>query len=475
MHAYDEDLSRPQAKYFLYYPSVLTVAALLLWIYPTNLVTGISTGIATVIACLMMWEYLFLNQVVRLSNVCAMGLTVGYGAGTFNSWVTLSLGRFPLAESVSQTVPEMANGVAAALIGCAFLMLVGELFEKPILKMTQRLTMTRGVKYVIFINSAIIVAAAAAGKFHQGGIKTAGIYHAGVLAVFLSFLVSPTAILATIAFLVEREKSQKYLFGGMTVFLWLLELTQGRRDLVYPALVTIGLARFFGYRWSQLSWSRIILTGLAISFLFFGVLTYQLMRLAGDAASSRSLGRESQQVGHWVQEGRAWKIATASSIKNVKTRTLVIVFLSDILYREQTAAPALGKDLLLQVELATPSLLLRNKPHMAEEGLASRTFHVFYPDESNSLFTAGALDFGLWGVLLYPILTILIFSYFLRLLMTYFSFEIYVFAIALFVLTAIAAEGQLNVYFGVMRDMLTFAVFLYLVSKLPIFRWQSED
>lgn len=472
-HPTAEDLSRPRAKYFLYYPGVLAASALLLWIFPTDLITGISSGIATVIACLMMWEYLFTNPVIRLSNLSATGLVIGYGAGTFNSWLTLTRGHDPLATAIGQTVPELANGVAAVLMGCAVLLFLGELFETPVVTIAQQLTITSGVKRLIVVSSAIIAIALADGRFHQGGAKTAGAHHAGVSAVFLAFLLAPTVVLATVAFLVEEVKTQKYLLGGLVLFLWVFQVTQSRRELVYPALVLVGLARFSGYRWEKITLSRVILVGAGIMFLFVGVLTYQLLRLAGYAASSESLSAETHQAQEWVKQGRAWRMATSSSIQNVKSRTLIVVFLSDMLYREKTAAPAFGKDLLLQTELAIPSLIDKDKPTISEEDLASRTFGVFYPDESNSVFTAAALDFGMWGIVIYPIAIILLMSAFLRLALGYFSFEVFYFGLALFLDVAIQAELQIDEYFGTVRNLLIFAVFLYFVSRMPMFQRKS--
>lgn len=221
--------------------------------------TGIASGVGALVGCLMMWAFLFTDRVLRLSRVCAMGLVIGYGAGTLNSWLTLTQGPFPLALAAGETVPEMANGVAAALMGCAVLLALGELFETPVLRVDEEIPITRRVKYVIYVTFSIVLVAVAAGKFHQGGVKTASVHHAGFLAVFLSFLVVPTIVLATIAALVETEKRSKYLFSGISVFLWILQVTQGRRELVYPALITIGLARYFGYKWERLSWKRVLL------------------------------------------------------------------------------------------------------------------------------------------------------------------------------------------------------------------------
>jgi hypothetical protein len=330
---------------------------------------------------------------------------------------------------------------------------------------------------LVLVNSLILVVAAAAGKFAQGGVKLAGAGKAGVVATFLAFIVGPTAILATIVFLIERVKSEKYLFGGITLFCWVLLVTQGRRELVYPALVTITLARYAGFRWNQLSFGRILLIGIGLGFLFVGVLTYQLLRLAGGAvgSSTHSISAEANKAQQWVDQGRAWEIAVKSSTQNVQRRTLEVTFLSSLLYMTKTERPAYGKDLVLQIETVIPSLLYKDKPTMVEEDLASETFGVHYPDQPNSVFTAGALDFGIFGVMLYGVGTIMLLSLFFRLGVTYFSYEVSFFGLASFVITSIAAEQQLNGYFGSMRNWLIFAMFIYGVSKLPQFNMGSID
>lgn len=470
-----QELSRPRARYFLYYPLVLAAVALMLWLSPTDSMTAVTSGIATAISVLMMWEFLFTSQVIRFSNVCAMGLVIGYGAGTLNSWLTLPRAGLPLAAAIGQTVPELANGVAAAMMGCAILLSLGEMLEKPVWTTAQKLRMTHGIKRLVLVNFIILAVAFAAGMFHQGGIKASSASKAGFVSIFLSFLLRPTVILETVIFLVESVKAEKYLFGGIALLSWLLLVTQGRSGLVYSALLTIALARYSGFRWGRISVGRLLLFGAAFALLFVGVLTYQLLRLAGGRVSSHSLSAETSQAQEWVEQGRAWEIATASSTKNVEGRTLVVTFLSGLLYLTETEKPAYGKDLLLQIGIAIPSIIYKNKPTIAEEDLASKTFGVFYTDQPNSIFTAGAVDFGMWGVMIYPIVFVLLFSLAFRLEAAYFSYEVSVYGLLVFLLTAISAEEQLADYFGPIRNLLIFAIFIYLVSKVPRIKLRPMD
>lgn len=471
------ELSRPQAKYFLYYPLILAFSAIMLWVIPTDWMTAIVSGIGAVIGSLMMWEYLFTNQVIRLTRIAAMALAIGYGAGTFNSWVTATRGSYPLAMIIGQTVPELANGVAAAMMSCAIMLLIGEFVEKPVLTTAQPMVITPGIRRVLQINTAIIVLAFLAGQFHQGGLKVSGGGHAGILSVFLQFLLDPTAILIAIAFLVEESRTKKRIYGVTLAFMAVVLLTQGRMNIVYPVLVTVGLARYAGYRWGNFSWKRVLLIATAIGFMFFGIVIYQVFRIAGtvNTQNTRALGVETQQVQRWASQGRAWQIASESTTRNLRRRTLVVNFLSDLLYRTKTTAPAHGRDFLLQTELAIPQALDHNKPTIVEEGLASTTFHVFYPDEPNSLLTLGAVDFGIWGVLFEPIVIMLLYSLFLRTSIALFSYEVAFYGLALFVLSSMVTEHMMVAYLISARDVLTFAAFLYVISKLPAFGLASNS
>ena len=145
-----------------------------------------------------------------------------------------------------------------------------------------------------------------------------------------------------------------------------------------------------------------------------------------------------------------------------------------VIQREDRFSGA-GQRALLQVEISIPSALFRNKPDMSEQDLATRRFGVLYLDESNSIFTAGALDFGLWGILVYPIVLFLLLSIVLRLIKGQFSFEVYVFALVVFVGLCMSPENGLSGYFGTTRNVLIFAAFIYAISKLSVLQWNSES
>lgn len=469
-----DDLSRPLAKYLLYYPLILAAAAVFLWVEPSDKVTAVCSAVGTVVGLVVLWDILFTANVIRLTRVCSTGLILGYGTGTLYSWLTDPRGGYPLAMAVGLTVPVLARGVAAALMGSAVLLASGELLERPVATRAKTLIIDREIKRLIPVGLGTIAAAFATGRFVRGGVTLSSPGHAGILNEFLLFLLYPTLILTTVAFLVERSPRQKLLLGLGTALILVLGLTQGRGPLIYSALTVILLARFCGYHWENFNFKKILLLCSALLFLVLGVLAYQLLRVAGGVTGHTTLVQEAETVIHWEKQGRAWKMATTSTANNLHTRGLISAFLSSLLYQTTISSPAHGRDLSIQLQEAVPSLLYPNKPTIQEEGIASQAFHQFYPDQPNSLFTAGAVDFGVWGVMVYPALVILGLSFVMNMTKVYMSHALYLFGLALMVVRVFGPEQTVTGYVVVVKNFLAFALFLYLISKVPSVRLNRD-
>ncbi len=463
-------LCRPQAKYFLYYPLILAGAALLLWIDLSDSMMAVASGVAAVVGTLMLLETLFREEAVRLTRICTIGLVMGYGAGTLNSWLTVPRGNYPLAAAVGFRVDVLANGLAAALMASAVLLAAGELLEKPVYVHSRQLVIDAGIRRLIVVGAGIIAVAFVTGRFQRGGVVIASAGHAGVLGEFLGFLFYPVVILATVATLVEKVPRQRLQLGIITGVLWVFAMTQSRGGMIYSVLTIIILSRYSGFEWAKITLRRIVITAICAALLVIAVLSYQLLRVAGGGMSNPTLKKEARVVSYWASQGEAWKTATTSSKKNIETRTLIVTFLASLLHLTEHHATAHGKDIWLQLQTAIPSAFDPHKSTMQEEGLASRVFGVFYTDQPNSLLTAGAVDFGIWGVMTYPILIMLTISFVFRWTMGYCSYGVFVFGLALVMDMSLGPEITVTGYVVDIRNLLVFAGFLYLVSKIPAFR-----
>lgn len=462
----------PASRYVLYFPLTLSAIAVLMWLMPSDGMLGFGCFVATGIGISLLWDFLFRDHLVRLTRVSAMGFLLGYSGGTLNTWLTLPRAGYSLASRAGLMRGELCHGVAATILGCACLLVVGELLEVPVLDITDRIAISPGLKRIALSGIVLVPPIFTAVRLKQGGM-TSGT-HGGVLAVLLDFLAIPTVILSTIIFLMEKKGSGRLLWGVAVVLLWLLQVNLGRRNLVYAAVITVALARHAGYQWNKLSFRQILVIGIGTTFLFLGFLTYELLRVASYAHKEASYAQQLATAGRWVEEGRAWKIAITSTQQNVEGRTFVVAWFSDLLELSSTMPTAHGRDLFIQTEDAIPKQFIPNKPVIQEEDIASEQFNRNYPDQANSLMTAGVIDFGLAGVMVYPLVVVFCMSYVVRTLKKLMDHEIYVYGFVISLMFSIATEVTLTGFEVAIRNIVIIAIGLYVLLRLPSFRIKAE-
>jgi hypothetical protein len=97
--------------------------------------------------------------------------------------------------------------------------------------------------------------------------------------------------------------------------------------------------------------------------------------------------------------------------ENLRDRTFVIRYFSDLLTASWTHQPLYGKDMAFCFKSAIPSLLYLDKDTVKaigiEENLVNPEFGLPAYDEANSILTTGVSDFGIAGVFIYPILLVI--------------------------------------------------------------------
>ena len=90
--------------------------------------------VLTVIAVYITYDLLGHGAPLRVSTVFALTLALGYGLGTVNTWYTLPRGGQTLADFLNIDSANLAEAEALILIAVALMLVVGELFEKPIFR-----------------------------------------------------------------------------------------------------------------------------------------------------------------------------------------------------------------------------------------------------------------------------------------------------------------------------------------------------
>jgi hypothetical protein len=201
-----------------------------------------------------------------------------------------------------------------------------------------------------------------------------------------------------------------------------------------------------------------------------------LLRVAGNQTKAGYLAPLSQKIEiamTWVEDGTALKRATEANQSNVQKRTFVLGFFADVLEGSSRSTPALGRDLLGLASMAVPRVLYPDKVGIGEEGLVDEIFGLTYTDAANSILTGGATDFGLLGVIVYPLFAVWLMRFLIEILARFLS----PLPVSIMVLGAVfmlmQTETTLTVYFLTIRNQIIFAIILSIFSRLPIIRLRS--
>ena len=68
------------------------LTGLVTWIAGDEMAMVVAAAVASMIACYLLWEWLFREGPTRFSTILAMTLLLGYGLGAVNTWLTLPRG-----------------------------------------------------------------------------------------------------------------------------------------------------------------------------------------------------------------------------------------------------------------------------------------------------------------------------------------------------------------------------------------------
>jgi hypothetical protein len=202
-----------------------------------------------------------------------------------------------------------------------------------------------------------------------------------------------------------------------------------------------------------------------------------LLRIASQQSGAgirSSLSQRIEIAMTWVEDGTALKRATEANQNNVEKRTFVLGFFADVLEGSSRATPALGRDFVALTSVAVPRVLNPDKDlDFSEEGLVDEVFGLTYRDAANSILTGGAADFGLLGVILYPLFAVWLMRFSIEILARFLNpLPVSIIALgAIFML--LQTEDTVTAYWVTIRNEILFAIILLIFSRLPIIRLRS--
>jgi hypothetical protein len=378
-------------------------------------------GVAALLYCIVQ------PRSVKVYDILSATLMLAYGTGSLNSVVSYFLDNQELlgSSAISQYWYTRTLGLIVSACGC--LHLVGRLDTDGYLLRAIAPTVRNRSRMVYFVVPVTILYCVLVARGRIGFQGSVSSEDAGPtvspLAVFSLALATPAGALALAVALINPRGSRALLFF-FSALLLLLQFGVGRRALLY-SLVIFTMSALSVWRPKKLISIRMVFL-IAIAIFTLQQLTtfFYAMRMASWSMHTRGMSRlamltlipEAFKI--YIDDPRGDLKANIQS--NIKTRTFVLQYLTDISRREAERGPLYGEDLERALIVATPSMLYREK-HVdklfeVEEGLINPRFGFPIRDEANSVFTAGVADFGVFGIFLYPIVLCIALSLILRLI-----------------------------------------------------------
>jgi hypothetical protein len=464
------DLAPPRQAYFAFIPAVLALTGIISWTMADEPGLVLSMVVATAISLFTLWDWLFNHGPTRFSTLLGMTLLLGYGAGALNTWITLPRGGLTLGEVVGLDEAVLTRALAAVLMSSACLYFLGEIFERPIFGRDFRFHIDARTRALIYVGTLAILVGYATKSLTIGGVTSSG-GHVSVFGTFLSWLYPPLTAIAVVAFLDAHCRADKILTGLSALVLLTLFSIMGRRIIIYTSMEVVLVMGLVGFRWRERLFRNILVMLALAGVMIATSLTFMLIRIASITTRGTSVTQRIQAANKMVRKGGAYKKATAVTQSNFQTRTFMLTFLASVL----DATPAFGQDAASQIELVIPSVLDPDKDtSFTEEAFVDQQFQMGFGDQPNSALTAGATDFGLLGMMLYPILIVVAVRILLTIAARWLTMVPLIFASLYFIYLMLQTEITLTGYAEAVRDTLLFGTLLSMFLAMPRFRLRAS-
>ncbi len=460
-------------SYLFIMPAILVAAALPCWALGTDLSLIFGAVVVALVSLFLLFDLLGRRAPLRVSTAFAITLGLAYGLGTANTWFTLPRGDEALGDFLHISTPDLTFAMGSVLFSMAILLALGELYERPIFG--QDFDLKFNNRALVFLT---LGTAALAGSFARGSTGFQGVAagegsdfgHLGYIASLAEWLSGPLLALCVCVSVNIRERFTRNYARILSVLVFLMIFPQGRRVMIYSLVLALLGLRLGRYRIPYSPLKKTVLLAILAFVVYLATIGFFYLRIAGYGLLRPTL---PQRLGAAVRlfEEKDYAEIKKQFADNVQRRTFVLGFLAQVEGYSRTMSPAHGEDFTAQFQLALPSLLYGDKDlFFTEEQLANRVFGTSYTDEANSIYSAGAVDFGLWGVLFYPVLAVIFF----RVAFEVISEAMPVFASCFITLASFATilqpENTLTAYFVIVRNGILFGGVVWFIMSLPEFR-----
>ncbi|AXC13430.1 hypothetical protein ACPOL_4153 [Acidisarcina polymorpha] len=474
---FGSDLAGQSPIYLLYLPLILLLFGLVTWLFASNITFVLGSALGGFASLYVLFDILFRGTPLRLSTILGTSLLFGYNLGAFNSWFSIPRGGLTIAEYFARDVDSLARGTAAVMISCALLFAVGEMYERPIFGRDFHINFQPRSIVLVLVSTALLLFA-----FATGRLGFMGIAHdeSGRISPMASLIIwwSAPAFAYSVCAALNTKGATRFLVGLCAIVQFLAIVPLGRRNLTYAVLLAL-LASQLGRFRSHLSLLQKVLVGVAAAVVIFAAaVTFLYLRVAGYGHKADvPLGARISMAVETMHSHTPAQVIQLLG-ENAAIRSFDLGYFADLLDASQHSTPLLGTDLAENLQLMIPSSISEDKFGLElyqEEQLVNMHWGFGYIDEGNSILTAGAADFGIIGIILYPIVIVFLLRWALEVIQSSMPTLVAVLLALAFISEVLQTEDTLAGYFVQLRNALLFAMLYYLFSQLPSFRMRHPD
>jgi len=458
-------------------PFVLMCFGSALWIFPNNATFVLGSFVGALVGLYVLQDIVLRSAPLRLTTLYGMTLLLGYNFGAFISWLTVDRAGLTLAEFFARDPAVLARAIGICLASSASLFAVGELFESPIFGREFRLRFDERTLPIVVVSTAVLLAGHATGRLGYEGITVGEGGHISPIAALIMWWCVP-AFAYSVCAVLNTAGLVRWAVGAFTLVQTVALVPFGRRIFAFSLLLALITTRLGDYRMRMPLIKKLLVVLLGVVLTLTASLGFIYLRFAKWQHKEEISLSDQIRFALDIMEKRSPLEVLQVMGKDTSTRTFMIGFFSDLLEASQHSTPLLGQDIFRNIQLIVPSVISKDKFGMVpyqEETQVNMQWGFSYIDEANSLLTAGAADFGIIGVLLYPFVIL----FFFRVCLEWFQWVtptlLAVIVALAFIFQTLQAEDVPAGYFIQVRNALSMGLLVYILSRLPRFRLRPSD
>lgn len=460
---------------------ILALMAAMLTVFDTSTVIFVSCTVGAVCGGWILYAVLARSSRLRLTWILAATLLIGYCFGAFVTEAGALLAGHDPMTYVGLDRGWAAYALVLVMLASIALLLAGWV-ETPMVQEWHIVPVSGRQERFLWISMAVVTAAYLHGSVSYGG----DINSTGSVSIFGDIVFTLIPLLPAIASIGVAQASggRRLRFLLLAVVGFLAVLPFGRRQLLYALVISfIGVARLSGRTWHLSNRRKVLLTVASVIVVGGSSFVFYSLRLA---SGSTSEGRHSIASILEAAERTTFKDpreVAAQLGANVEERTAFLLrYLAWLGRGGNTPSPLYGQDAALSVHMAIPSILFRaaglskqqERGVATEEVLANEHFGLTDTDDANSVLTGGIIDFGIAGVIAYP----LIFCALARLVL-FFADELInregrYLALLAVLFVYLQTEASIALYLIEIRNLLILLFCWALIYRLPTITGRSH-